>query len=344
MRRIDYKKVGFLICILMCVIMCGGCSLTPQYYSKGKVKKFTKDLVADDVEYIRNEKIEGRKVFYFEDMEGRPFSVVVTSYRIPLYNAGPLPFYTTEIYDTYQVSIFQYERERIQEVLDDSGLNWSPLSSFDTETQEIDKIKEAESGLSLHMGLNLGTPIEKEDLKVIAQTGAQIDQILRFNYDKDLETKLNFEDQHLCSIRIVFCDDEDTYLHRSIEIPFSVSEQSRWTEETLYAHLLAAYEEYEREMRIYTGTPDKVVEHMEKKYGTEFVCDKDLGVFGTIGSPLRDNKVEVVLYEKADVDKEFQIRVTVYGTAYDGMFTYEDDYQDVLDYKETVRQFREGIY
>ena len=67
--------------------MCSGCSLIPRYYSKRKVKKFTKDLVRDDVKYIKKKKIEGRKVFYFKDSEGRPFSVIVNSKKIQVINS-----------------------------------------------------------------------------------------------------------------------------------------------------------------------------------------------------------------------------------------------------------------
>ncbi|MBQ9983747.1 MAG: hypothetical protein IJP29_04080 [Lachnospiraceae bacterium] len=343
MRKLRYKKIIFLISVLVCASLCSGCSISKTYYSKGKIKRLTKALVSKDVEYIGEDMVEDYKVFCFEDSEGRPFSVFSYSEHIPLYNSS-FPLYTAYVADTYQVSVFQHEREEIQKILNESGLEWTELTAVDVETQQVDMMKLAKGGSSLHAGINHGKPIEKEDLKVIAKVGAEIDGILHYEYDKEVDTNLAFQRQHIAGIRIVFCDDEDTYLFRDIEVPFSTSKDDRWTEKGLYAHLLDAYEEYEKEMRIYEETPDKVVAHMEKKYGTEFVCDKDLGVSGTIGSPLRDNQVEVVLYEKTDENKEFQIRVTVYGTAHDGMFTYEDDYQDIMDFKEFNRKCQEEFY
>ena len=150
----------FCFFIAFFVLMCSGCSLIPRYYSKRKVKKFTKDLVRDDVKYIKKKKIEGRKVFYFKDSEGRPFSVIVNSKKIQVINSE-LPLYTTEIVDTYQYSIFQYERDRIQKILDDSGLKWSKLSSIDEDTKQVDKIKATEDFQSIYRDLNLGSPIKK---------------------------------------------------------------------------------------------------------------------------------------------------------------------------------------
>lgn len=321
----------------MCAMLCTGCSIDKTYYSKGKMKRFAKKLVSKDVDYKKKDMVEDYKVLYFEDSEGRPFTVFSYSKNIQVWNSY-LPLYTKHVADTYQVSIFQYERENIQKILDETGLSWTELHAFDEETGEVEMMRESIGGYSIHMGINHGKPVEKEDLKIIAKAGAEIDQILHYDYNNEVNTKLAYQEQHLCGMRIVFCKDDEAYQFRDMEISFSTSEEDRWTEESLYARLMDGYEEYEKEVRIYKETPEKVIDHMEQKYGTEFVYDKELGV---IGSPIRDNKVEMILYEKSDVERRFQIHVTAYGTANNGFLTYEDDYQDVLDYKEAVSQFFE---
>ena len=334
------KKIWCLSCIAFCVLLCTGCSIYKKYDSKRRVKWFTKKLVSKDVDYVEQDMVEDGKVFYFEDSEGRPFAVISYAEYIQLYNST-LPLYTTKVVDTYQVSIFQYEKEEIQKILDETGLDWSELPAFEEETRESDMLKEAKGGYSTHMGINHGTPIEKQDLEMIAKAGAEIDKILHYEYDNEVDTGLAFENQHLSGMRIVFCNDEENSLFRAVEVPFSTSEDSRWTETTLYAHLLESYEEYESETELYREIPKCVVGYMEEKYGTEFVYDQEAGVFGTIGNPVKNEKVEVVLYEKTDREQEFPIRVTVKGAATGEMLTYEEDYQDVLDFKELNRQCQE---
>lgn len=334
-RTVIRKRYLFLCMIILCAMMCSGCSVTQKYYSKRKVKKFTKDLVANDVKYIKNEKVDKYKVFHFEDSKGRPFSVAVFSKHAKLFGVEELPFYTTGIVDMYQVSVFQYERDRIQKILDDTGLEWSELELFDEGTEQIDKIREARSGYSTHVNINISGPIEKEDLKVIAQAGVEIDQILEYEYDKDVKTKLRYDDQHLSHMRVEFRDKESK-IYQSIEFAFSGSENDRWTEEYIYNRLLEKYELYEKELELREEIPKLVVTYLEEKYNRKFIHKEGTGL---TGNEMEADKVVEwwwtgILYEKDDTEKRFPISVSVHvPPSGDGEFRYSDDYERILEYK-----------
>lgn len=335
-KNYNRKRYLLLCMIVLCTMICSGCSVRQKYYSKRKVKKFTKDLVANDVKYIKNEKVDGYKVFHFEDSKGRPFSVAVYSEYIQLY-AGEFPLYTTGIVDMYQVSVFQYERDRIQKILDDTGLEWSELDIFDESTEQIDKIREAKSGYSIHMNIIKGGPIEKEDLKVIAQAGVEIDQILEYEYDKDVKTKLQFDDQHLSEMQVVFGDKESESNMYRVEIPFSTTENDRWTEEYIYNRLLKEYELYEKELELREELPKLVVAYLEIKYNRKFVYDEETGLSGYKIEDDKEAEWQVRVYEKDDTEEKFQITVKVYvPPSGDGKFRYSDDYGYVRALRDNV--------
>lgn len=240
------KKIQIIISLLLCILLCCSCTPYRKYYSKSQVKRLTKKLVSKDIKYVDKEKIDHDRIYFFEDSQGRSFSVCTYSYNYPTY-VGSIDFlYETAVVDTYQMSIFQYEKEEIQKVLDDSGLEWSSLgASDDSEYDESEKIKTAKSEFCYWMGLTIANPA-KEDLKNIAKTVAQVDQILQYEYQPHVSTLLNYKDQNPSCLDI-YLNAEG--INRHIWIDFSRSEDKRWTEDSLYDFLLERYAEYESELR-----------------------------------------------------------------------------------------------
>jgi len=330
MSKNCYRKIYIVICIAVCVLMCSGCSLRQKYYSKRKVKRFAKELVSDDVKYIKYEKIEGKKVFHFEDSNGRLFFIVASSGHIQLVNSS-IPLYTPGITDTYQFDIYQYEKDRIQKILDDTKLQWQEVlfSSYEN-TEQMDEIQEALYG---NCGVVIDVEaVQKEDLKVLAQALSEIDQILEYNYDRDMKTWLQFNKQPLSIMHIVFDGLGSGFEYGKVAIPFSTSEENRWTEDSMYDYLLERYAMYEKEVELRDEIPQSAIAYLEEKYKKEFIYDEETGVRGSLFYIDKVSEVRIAVYEKDDTKKEFRITVTVSVPPMgDGKYIYTDDYESVRE-------------
>lgn len=221
----------------------------PKYYSEKQIKEFTKTLVPDS-SYIKKKKIKrstGQTTYYlFKDSYEREF--IIRSYS----NKG-LIFYGPKLEIGYTCCISQKNINEIEHILEDTGLKYGITG--EALKMQNDMLKWATETPSLYKKDIHFSDIKEENFAAIANALTKIDGILKYNYNKGMESELNYEDYSYYDVSIYL---SDLKYRNLIHINFSTSESERWTEKHLYESI---YKQYQSNVK----KPNQDIENEERK-------------------------------------------------------------------------------
>lgn len=243
------KKITVLVCCVVLSVCLSGCTLWPVYYSKNDVKDIAEDVVGEDIEYISktNDKGNYRVIYNFEDEKGRAFTFTAYVQETPFIDGATLPGYVSRLRDSYLKSIYMHHKEEIDEILyrtmeeNDWTIN---IYSCPMETEDTPQVSLAvmDSPVFITMDTHSVTEEERdEDIRQFAKMGAEIDEILSYEYHWQAEENddIIYRYNEDCKILLNFRDGGQ--MDNQVDIVFSLSEETRWTEESLYENLKQQY-------------------------------------------------------------------------------------------------------
>ncbi|MBQ7776545.1 MAG: hypothetical protein IJ379_11560 [Lachnospiraceae bacterium] len=244
------KRIKILICCMILGLCLTGCTLWPVYYEESTITEAAKEVVGEEVEYIslKKDKDNQRVIYTYADDKEREFTFTAYAEHPDFIDGASLPGYQCELQDSYLKSIFMHHKEEIDEILyqtiEENG--WE-LDRYDcpVETEETSKVSlpVMDSPVFIMIDSMAGSAqAQDEDMRQLARMGVQIDQILCYEYDYTAVTNedIIYRGDDECTIILVF-ESKDMPSNR-VSFDFSISEETRWTEESLYEYLRQKYE------------------------------------------------------------------------------------------------------
>lgn len=243
------RKLIIIVGIAISALCLTACSMFPTYYSREEVESIAKAVVGDDINYISEEKNKDKKriTYTFEDNKGRKFTYITYSKHPDFIDGASLPGYGSRMVDSYLKSIYMHHKEEIDAILypavEEAG--WE-LTRYDCVTKTSDiSWQVLNSPVKIYLkSTEYGAVNHEDSMRALAKLGAQLDAILAFEYSNE---KLKEYDDILYryqlggGFQLDFMEDKR---HISIvSFAFSTSEETRWTEESLYEYLKQQYDE-----------------------------------------------------------------------------------------------------
>ena len=225
------------------------CSMFPVYNSKEEVESYAKAVVGEDITFVSEEKNKDKKrnIYTFKDNQDREFNYYAYTQHPDFIDGASLPGYEARLADSYLKDIYLYHKEELDALLYPviEENDWE-LTRYDcvTETSET-SWKVSCSPVKIYLKSTAFGVVNHEDsMRSLAKLGAQMDSILAYEYSNE---NLNKEDDVIYrlltggGIQLDF--KENNQFISIVYFDFSTTEETRWTEESLYEHLKQQYDE-----------------------------------------------------------------------------------------------------
>lgn len=318
------KQKSFLIglCLILCLFSTG-CTVFPRCYSKSQVKNYAKGLISEDIKYKKCKKFKNRKVLFFEDEKGREFTVETFSRHNYGVSGVKLPGYHTYICDSYERSIFLQNIDKIEDILNETGYDWT-IWTDDLEG-DFDILEQAKAGYYFPISIQKSN-VTKEELRMIAHAGTQIDELLQYQYHYQYDDEVDLTVERgggFAELTVCFAEDEDV-ARRSISLNFSRSDDDRWIEDDIYNYLLSAYNEYQKKAELDKKIKSDVLYYLHMKYNEEFFIPDSCSV---TWEDNEGDKVKLYAYSQEDMNASGRIEVRGVKDSH-GIMQYTDNYKD----------------
>lgn len=241
-------KRTLLICIcIISTMLLGACACADEkHITQSQAEEIAEDLVGGEVTFVETKKDDDRGSIYyiFTDSKGITFTITsgLSKGQIDGATAEFLPF-ECHVFDDYDEAVLIGNQDKIMEILESYGLDdYLQRSNFDLGSIDFD--------------INLGTPEENQEiLKKITAAGVEIDALLDITYDIEYgeKTKDEYFSYGYCAapyMHIEFIEklENQDRKQRCVDIAtpdFSVSDDSRWTADSLYKAIKDELEDVE---------------------------------------------------------------------------------------------------
>lgn len=239
------KKIGVLLSILM--ISClTGCIWDDRHISEEKAEEVAEDLISQDVTYVTSYDYpdEKTKVLIFEDEEKNEFAIV-SELRKNSFQGTEYGRYICNLTDNYASGVMMSKKEEMMAILEKYEL----VEYIDESLWLEPDIITGDGAVTMSIYLETppqSNPIDIELLERVAAAGAELDQLFDLTYDVDYRLKarekgLEFETYTPGGGMVINFNYRDTdyegeYIEYSYLAHFewSMSEDERWTAETLF--------------------------------------------------------------------------------------------------------------
>ena len=236
MEVIMKKIFVALFAIFMLSSLSGCLGFDENHISQKEATKLAEALTGGEVTYMRTEEVsETKHYYYFTDAKGVTFSIESLLRQQTIDDSKPFGPYYCSVWDNYQKTIFENNKEAILDILEQNGL-----------TEYLDYVNDN----AISMKFYVGTPEENRALlEKLAAVGAEIDTLLDITYDQDYDEEIrNTTDYSYSSIsnltfRLSFYKtvESEGMSEMCIDVAhpeFSTSSDQRWTAESLYEAML----------------------------------------------------------------------------------------------------------
>lgn len=224
------KKNLFLCLCIASILMLAGCSLLDEeHISQSTAEKIAAELTGGDVTYVTTEEADtpNHINYIFTDSKGTAFSITSCLSQDGLDGATIGPYHCSVV-DNYGEAVMQYNKEQIEQILKEHG-----LEDYHVSMRSVD------------FDIYCGTPEENRDiLNQIAAAGAEIDALLDMTYDTDYAKKTQDEyfSYGVCLVPHLHVQFSKKLEGKAISelcvdiasVDFSTSDDTRWTADSLY--------------------------------------------------------------------------------------------------------------
>lgn len=240
------KKIFLCIYLIMILLLSGCIGFNDKHISQEEAQEIANGITGETVTYVETKELKKEKqiVYVFSDSRGNHFSIFSRLKQKNFDGASYGP-YLCEVSDCYQAGVFNTHKEEIWQILDKYELTDYIYNEFVFENDIYDYMSFSPG--SFYMEIQNGTPEENRDvLKNIAAAMSEIDNLLSMNYDMNYEDKLEDKyyyyhgtiDTSCLGMRITFenvpNEEKGTYSSDMTTSNFSISEEERWTADSLY--------------------------------------------------------------------------------------------------------------
>ena len=238
-------KIGRWICsMIICflsITMLTSC-VDDKHITQKDAQKIANELLGEEVTYVETQETSDAVIYYvFTDSKGNTFSIISVLAE-PSIDGATIEGFPREniVNDDYHKAVITCNEEEILKILEKYGLDGY-----------------LESDLSVRDDIDLevytGTPEENQEIvNNFVAAAVEIDTLLSITYDKDYrqKTKYSYDSYSFASMRLTF-----NKILEGKDIPeicvdiasfdFSLSEDTRWTVDSLYEHVVTKLEKVE---------------------------------------------------------------------------------------------------
>lgn len=254
------KCVLLLSVMLLCCLT--GCIWDDRHISAKKAEEVAEDLISQDVTYVTsyNYRDEKKKVLIFEDEADNEFAIV-SELQKNNFMGAEYGRYICNLTDNYASGVMMSKKEEMMAILEKYEL----VEYIDESLWQEPDITTGDGSVAMSIYLEVpprSHPIDIQLMERVATAGAELDQLFDLTYDADYPVKarekgLQFETYAPGGGITIYFNYPDTnykgeYIERSYLATFdwSMSEEKRWTAETLLKDMKAQIDEQlEREKK-----------------------------------------------------------------------------------------------
>lgn len=236
------KLLSIYVCVIMITLL-GGCLFDEKHISQEEAKKIAGELTGGDVTYVKTEEVNSEHIEYlFTDSKGNTFSIISGLRQQSIDDSKEFGPYYCWVTDDYREIVMENNKEGIRQILEKYGF-----------TDNIEEsLREARF---ITFDFYCGTPEENRDVvERLAAAGAEIDVLLNMTYDAEYKDKIkgryyDYSGVLTSGLRIDFYkklenNSDKTEILVDIASPeFSVSDDKRWTKESLYEAIKSELED-----------------------------------------------------------------------------------------------------
>ena len=226
------KKIIIVFLCAFVLSMFGGCG-DEEHITQKEAAKIAKGLTGGEVTYVETKTVSDTQVEYiFTDVRGTTFSIISYLSK-PSIDGAILKYssYDCCVSNDYQQSVLANNLEAILGIFDKYGFTENITNVFDD---------------TIILKFYEGTPEENRDLlKKLAEAGVELDTLLSMQYDKEyynsLKKKYDIIQPVDTGFNIDFFRKYENQEEMVIDIAhpdFSLSDDTRWTVESLYQAML----------------------------------------------------------------------------------------------------------
>lgn len=231
------KKILMICCFTLMISVMSGCiGFDEKHISQKEAQKLAEGLTGGEVTYVKTDEISETEVdYYFTDAKGTTFPIQSTLRQQSIDDSAPFGPYDCYVYDDYEEVVWAENQDAVMELIEKHSL-----------TEYFDYIHDT----GLTMRYYVGTPEEnREMLERFAALGAEIDTLLDMNFNRDYDDKIR-KDKYYSYSSVLYTSynigfykltNNPEHPESCIDVAhpdFSVSEDTRWTAESLYEAIL----------------------------------------------------------------------------------------------------------
>lgn len=254
------RIILMLIIAILFLLLCGVDGLLPWYYSKWNIIWYAKETFGEDVKYIKKESVgfsekeHIQNIYVFEDVDGCRFTLIDFPEAFGIQSAV-LGYYGSTVYNSYQDMKLRYYKKEIDALVNDMGWEWrfdsvNPLCLYDFNSEGVDLITYTKKW-TVRSYITLEIVSDEMDLEKAAELGEKLDKLMACNYNLDIEN-VPVETAYKQYPTLTWVDfielDENTGAENLVtSFKFSVSDDARWSKETLLPVLQERYNSYMKE-------------------------------------------------------------------------------------------------
>lgn len=230
------KKLALGCVILMSYFMSGCLGFDEKHISQEEAQKLAEGITDGAVTYVKTDEVSETKiVYYFTDENGITFPIRSLLCQQSIDGSKPFGPYDCYVYDDYEETVWARHEDEVIKLIAKHDL-----------MEYFDYIHDT----GLTMRYYVGTPEEnREMLERFAALGAEIDALIDMHYNRDYDDEIK-EDKYYSYASNLYVDyhigiykltDNPEHPEHCMDIAhpeFSVSEDTRWTAESLYEAML----------------------------------------------------------------------------------------------------------
>lgn len=231
------KKILIICCCTLLLSILSGCfGFDEKHISQKEAQVLAEGMTGGEVTYVKTEEITKTEIlYYFTDMKGTTFPIRSTLRQQSIDDSKPFGPYDCYVYDDYEEVVWLKNKDAVMTLIEKHGM----MDYFDYIH---------DTGLT--MRCYVGTPEEnRELLEKFATLGAEIDALLDMSFNRDYDKEIKEDKYYSYSSNLYTTYNISFYKQTGnpehpehcmdIAHPdFSVSEENRWTAESLYEAML----------------------------------------------------------------------------------------------------------